>query len=197
MAAFHRRFRHQKLVTIIFLLFIPLSTCFTTKSSLIRNAKQARRRRIVVPNARAPPIVVLSATSAGHDSLYTRYMHLLDTRPLLTKSLSSGVVSVLGDVLAQWIEAQKAHIPLTLKWIRLSSFFLCNTLFVGPFLHVWWSQLWKLGRWMKHKHNASRRLQILAQLVVDQTCGVAMFFPAYFYAYEFAEALMSWQGTVE
>jgi protein Mpv17 len=97
-------------------------------------------------------------------------------------------------MLAQSIESQKAHIPTTFNWTRLLSFFICNTLYVGPFLHFWWEQLWKLGRWMQETHGARKRSTILVQLLIDQTIGVIVFFPTYFYAYEMAESLLLWKS---
>jgi hypothetical protein len=99
-------------------------------------------------------------------------------------------------MLAQSIESQKAHIPTTFNWTRLLSFFICNTLYVGPFLHFWWEQLWKLGRWMQETHGARKRTTILVQLLIDQTIGVIVFFPTYFYAYELAESLLLWKTPV-
>jgi hypothetical protein len=137
-----------------------------------------------------------SKESSQTPNMYTRYIQLLDTSPLLTKSISSGIVAFLGGMLAQSIESQKAHIPTTFNWTRLLSFFICNTLYVGPFLHFWWEQLWKLGRWMQETHGARKRSTILVQLLIDQTIGVIVFFPTYFYAYEMAESLLLWKTPV-
>lgn len=203
--AFCRQCRcRQGLVSIaIIALFIPLATCFTVKRSNLPNSKRGRRQHheMITGKARAPSLRHQSAASEGDDTTgntvnpYNRYMNLLESHPLVTKSISSGIVSALGDVLAQWIEALSGQLPFTLNMKRLLSFFVCNTLFVGPFLHFWWGQLEQMGTWMDTKFNASKRLQTLTKVVLDQTVGVAVFFPAYFYAYELTEALVSWRGV--
>jgi hypothetical protein len=140
-----------------------------------------------------------TAATSSHENnanAINLYMNLLDTYPLVTKSISSGIISAVGDVLAQCIEAKTAHIPLTLNWIRLTSFWLVGTIYVGPFLHFWYAQLWKIGKWLQHNYNAGKKMQTLVQVLVDQILGVAMFFPAYFYAYEFTEAFISWRGMM-
>jgi protein Mpv17 len=129
----------------------------------------------------------------GGSNLYSRYMDLLDRRPFVTQSISAGIISALGDVLSQWIELKR--ISLSLNWVRLIAFWICGTLYVGPFIHLWYNQLWKMGRWMERKYQTSKRIQTLAQVIVDQTVGVAFFFPAYFYSYEYIEALITWRGT--
>lgn len=126
--------------------------------------------------------------------MYSSYMDVLDRKPVITKSVTAAVVSVLGDWLAQWLEAKLAGNRLILNWVRLGAFFLCGLVYVGPFVHVWYEQLWKLGRWMKSKYNSSKNLQILAQVITDQTVGVAIFFPSYFYVYEFLEAIVARRG---
>ena len=196
-------YRRFGLAIIANLLFIPLIFSFSTRNSFLGTPKQAPRRHDA---GRAPPAsntrLQTSHDSSSNESsqtsqnLYTRYIQLLDTKPLLTKSISSGIVALLGDILAQSMEAQKAqHAPLVaFNWTRLLSFFICNTLYVGPFLHYWWEQLWKLGRWMQEKHGAKKPTTILVQLLLDQTIGVLMFFPTYFYAYELSESLLLGKG---
>mmetsp|Transcript_7512 Transcript_7512/g.10671 ORF Transcript_7512/g.10671 Transcript_7512/m.10671 type:complete len:307 (+) Transcript_7512:244-1164(+) len=120
--------------------------------------------------------------------IYGTYMKALDKKPLITKSITTAFVSVLGDRLAQGIEANTAGTVLVLNWVRLSTFFIAGGVFVGPFVHTWYEQLWKLGRWMERKYGSSKKLQTVVQVITDQTIGVAMFFPTYFYVYEAIEA---------
>lgn len=133
--------------------------------------------------------------NVGKKSLYRRYMNQLEQRPLLTQSLTSGVISVVGDFLSQWIEARVAHTLFSVNWIRLHAFFWCGTLFVGPFVYLWFEQLWRLGRYMESKYSwkQSSWKTTLFQMMLDQTIGVAFFFPTYFYVYELAEALVGWR----
>lgn len=192
------RQRGLTIIAITLVAFVVHVSCFITKTSVLRDAKPANRRGILKQGANVYLRRNLSTSSREYEknatNLYNRYMNLLDTCPLLTKSISSGIVSVLGDALAQWIEATKAQLPFILNWTRLLSFFVCNTFFVGPFLHLWWNQVSKFGNWLETRYQCSKRVQILAQVLVDQTVGVAVFFPTYFYAFELAEGLVSLKG---
>lgn len=191
---FHNRSR-QRCLAIVMLL--PAVFCFTSKRNALRNVQNSRHRRVDRTSFVAPITSALLAESDAKRTdgcnLYSRYMDLLDRRPFLTQSISAGVISALGDVLSQWIELK--HIFLSLNWVRLFTFWVCGTLYVGPFVHLWYNQLWKMGRWMERKYQTSKRIQTLSQVIVDQTVGVAFFFPTYFYAYEYIEALIAWRGT--
>eukprot|EP00978_Attheya_sp_CCMP212_P027516 scaffold92173_cov48-Attheya_sp.AAC.2 len=125
---------------------------------------------------------------------YTSYTKLVDEKPLGTQSITVGLVSALGDILSQYIEANVAGVVFSFNWLRFNSFLVSGTLFVGPYLHYWYGVLWKVGRWGQEKYMLSKRYQTMIQVVLDQTIGVAIFFPAYFFLYEFTEALLSLRG---
>lgn len=59
----------------------------------------------------------------------------------------------------------------------------------------WYDRLWALGHWLDNHITKNKNVQVLAQLVADQTLGVMLFFPLYFYAYELSEALVVLRGT--
>jgi hypothetical protein len=61
---------------------------------------------------------------------------------------------------------------------------------------VWYEQLWAIGRYLNTNVTKNKNAQTLSQVFVDQTLGVLMFFPTYFYAFELAEALVSLRGTL-
>jgi hypothetical protein len=128
-------------------------------------------------------------------NLYGKYMSSLDTSPLTTKSITAGVVQALGDFLSQYIEAKVAKVPFVLNGSRLRAFLISGVFFVGPFLHYWYSFLWRIGSWAEVKYKAGKKVQTLLQVFTDQTLGVAVFFPLFFYVYELSEALSSWRGT--
>jgi protein Mpv17 len=178
-------------------MLLPAVFCFTSKRNALRNVQNSRHRRVDRTSFVAPITSALLAESDAKRTdgcnLYSRYMDLLDRRPFLTQSISAGIISALGDVLSQWIELK--HTSLSLNWVRLIAFWVCGTLYVGPFVHLWYNQLWKMGRWMERKYQTSKRIQTLSQVIVDQTVGVAFFFPTYFYSYEYIEALIAWRGT--
>lgn len=126
--------------------------------------------------------------------MYKGYVELCEKKPVLTKSVTAAFVNAIGDILSQVVAAYVTKSALQIKWNRLGAFFLCGLLYVGPFVHLWYEQLWKLGRWMERKYGSSKTWQTVAQLFMDQTVGVAIFFPSYFYVYEYLEALVVWRG---
>ena len=123
--------------------------------------------------------------------LYKSYLRAIEERPLLTKGLTAAVVNFLGDILAQNLEAKAMGIKFFPNWVRLQGFSLCGLLYIGPYVHTWYEQLWKIGRWMEATFGSPKRIQTLVQLLVDQTIGVAIFFSTYFYVYELIDAFVS------
>lgn len=124
---------------------------------------------------------------------YGWYVGQCTDNPVVTKSTTAAIVTSIGDIMAQTLEAYVAETAFVLKPMRLGTFFLSGLLFVGPFVHLWYDQMIKLGRWMEKEYGASKTKQVIAQLFVDQTIGVALFFPAYFYVYEYLEAFVNWR----
>jgi len=137
---------------------------------------------------------------------YTRYLSLCELQPVVTKSLTAGLLAVVGDAVSQSLFLPSA--PAKFDWIRCRTFFFVAVLFEGPWIHHWYNGLWKLGRWVQAvaAHgpadtttrniivNQQQRVAVLAQVVVDQTVGVALFFPAYFVVYECVHAVVSGRG---
>jgi hypothetical protein len=117
-------------------------------------------------------------------ALYSRYQGLLSRAPLVTKSVSAGLITLLGDVIAQWLESR---IEGYYGWnvVRMAAFTVAGGFFVGPFVHYWYEVLWAVGR--RLPANTPSKLTTLLQVFLDQTIGVALFFPAYFYVYEACE----------
>mmetsp|Transcript_16221 Transcript_16221/g.24505 ORF Transcript_16221/g.24505 Transcript_16221/m.24505 type:complete len:272 (-) Transcript_16221:171-986(-) len=125
---------------------------------------------------------------------YQTYIDWLDHSPLVTTSVTAAVINGLGDLLAQSLEAHVIGTKFIINWTRFNAFFVSGLLFVGPFLQCWFGRLWAMGRWMERKVTKRKIWQIVAQVTVDQTLGVLLFFPTYFYAYEFSEALVSFRA---
>jgi hypothetical protein len=71
---------------------------------------------------------------------------------------------------------------------------LTGLLFEGPWMTFWYKCLKRVGRWMESKYQSSPRQQVLGQVVVGQTIGVAIFYPVFFGVYECIGAIMSGQG---
>lgn len=135
---------------------------------------------------RSTPVSVVSLKN-----LYQSYLRAIEERPILTKGLTAAVVNFLGDILAQFLEASITGTAFVPNWVRLQAFFLCGLIYVGPYVHTWYEQLWKLGRWMEKKYDSPKQVQTIVQVLVDQTVGILIFFSTYFYAYEIIDALVN------
>jgi hypothetical protein len=73
--------------------------------------------------------------------LWGGYLSQLDKNPVATKSLTSGVLNGLGDVLAQlWLGDESQ----SFQWKRLGIFTLLGMVWIGPALHLWYGALAKL-----------------------------------------------------
>ena len=119
---------------------------------------------------------------------FENYMHLLETKPLITKSVSAAVVTILGNILSQQVVAVMRGAKLSLNWIQLLAFTLTGLLYVGPFYHYWFTYLASLqfAHWKPFQ-------RVLAQISLDQTIGVFVFYTSYFYVFEFFESVASFR----
>lgn len=79
------------------------------------------------------------AQPSGPNGLWALYLKCLDAQPVLTKSLTSGVISGFGDVFAQLV-IEKHELDLK----RLFIFAFLGTALVGPVLHIWYLTLSRL-----------------------------------------------------
>lgn len=119
---------------------------------------------------------------------YHWYLKSCTEKPFLAKGLTSGTIAALGDVIAQKIEKSTAFSPK-----RVATFFFCNLLFTGPFIHMWYTFLNMVGNKMDDKFGTVTRLQkTVTQVLLDQSLGTFVFFPLYIYAYEIFDATIRW-----
>ena len=112
-------------------------------------------------NQVSPPRVGKKQDGTGlQTGPFAWYSRMLDTRPLLTKSVTSGILMGGGDMLCQYIKHDRQH-PLTVtlseeyegswkwgpqfQWDRERSFenALCVFLVFAPILHVWYNFIMK------------------------------------------------------
>ena len=62
-----------------------------------------------------------------------KYAKLLDSHPLTTKSLSAGIITFSGDLIAQTLEEKKV-----INIRRLFTFTALGCVLVAPTLHTWY-----------------------------------------------------------
>lgn len=93
------------------------------------------------------------------------YMALLQTRPVLTRSLTTGVLMATGDVLAQALERYgeqpEGKAPKAFDVLRTGRMLTFGTLWVGPALHVWYSFLTRIV-------PGSSAGQVVLKMCIDQ-----------------------------
>ena len=79
---------------------------------------------------------------------------------------------------------------------RVTTFFLCGSLFTGPFVHVWYKYIAQVGKSLKMKFESSlpkempRFVEVWSQVLLDQTVGVVLFFPLYLMVYDMVESVV-------
>lgn len=69
------------------------------------------------------------------------YSRKLDTHPIATKCISSGIVSGCGDVLGQCIVAKRGNKEWNWDPLRTGRFVLLGFAMVAPICHVWYASL--------------------------------------------------------
>jgi hypothetical protein len=169
-----------------------------------RHSRRHRRRLIdlaiaidesesIEPSLETPAVVALLS------NLFGRYSDLLERRPFITNGITAGLLAATGDLVAQSesIHVAQAVMAVTIpfNWARTLTFLLTSLLYEGPWIYIWYEGLWKMGRWMESTYQAGPRLQVAAQIFVDQSIGVFIYFPLYFMVYECIGAVLSGRGT--
>ena len=128
----------------------------------------------VVPQNRTPPLKVV----------YQWYLNSSIEKPFPTKAVTVGTIAALGDVIAQNIEGS------VFSPKRLATVFVCNLLFTGPFIHLWYKFLNIVGNWMEKRSEVSKLKKTVTQVFLDQTLGTFVFFPIYICVYDMFDSVI-------
>jgi protein Mpv17 len=119
------------------------------------------------------------------------YVKSCTEKPLITKGLTCGVIASLGDLIAQRLESQKnISDNVWLNLSRLATFFVCNAVFTGPFVHYWYQAVADTGNWVQRRFRLAKWKTIVFQVAMDQSVGVLLFFPLYLVFYDMFDALI-------
>lgn len=157
----------------------------SSSSSSIGNEETETAATAAVAAQRKNPSI-----SPALKAAYRWYLKSCVETPFRTKGLTSGIIAALGDVIAQQIEKRTARAK-AFSLSRVATFFFCNVLFTGPFIHMWYTFLNDVGQQMdKRFRNISNLKKTATQLFLDQTLGTAVFFPLYIYAYNVFESII-------
>ena len=179
------------LLVLTFLVVALPAQSVSVKPSVTKKFKPPPESTIKKSNSPLISKAVPKVTKPGAiGKFYSWYLKECTDNPFKTKSITAAVVASLGDVMAQTLESTLAKDTFSLNVIRTASFFFCGLLYVGPFVHAWYNQLWIFGRKLEKKYGTSKAAQAIIALLLDQTIGVAIFFPSYFYVYEYVESIL-------
>jgi len=137
-----------------------------------------------------------SSSSSGGGGLLAWYVKKLETHPILTKSLTSGVIAGAGDLICQTL-TDKPAMELELKsrkesgdadekeqvaltdwwnWARTLNFAILGTVMVGPALHYWYGGL---AARFPLKEGASSVKAVLTRVSLDQFVFTPLFVPCW------------------
>lgn len=93
-------------------------------------------------------------------SIWATYNRYLTEKPVLTKSITSGVISFVGDVACQKFFPHDKD-DKKIDWIRTIKFTILGTALVGPMLHHWYG-------FLVSKIPGTSALSTLYRLACDQ-----------------------------
>ncbi|CAM9676039.1 unnamed protein product [Ectocarpus fasciculatus] len=113
-----------------------------------------------------------------------RYLGALNDQPLLTKALSSGVVSGTANVIEQTLSAAK------FDWGGWVVFSLTGIVFKGMFLHYWYNILDRLGNSKVVTSRVPGKWgRVSFQVMVDTIIGATLLNCGYFAVHEIFSAI--------
>jgi len=144
--------------------------------------------------------VAKKTRSLSLKGVYKWYLEACIRKPFLAKGLTSATIAALGDVIAQNIEGFSTR---AFSISRVATFFFCNLLFTGPFIHMWYTFLNVVGGWMDKNFQVSKMKKTVTQVFLDQTLGTFAFFPLYIFVYDILDSIIrlrslpSWSRATE
>lgn len=149
---------------------------------------------VQVASVAVEPLPGSSSSSLIRTSVKTvarKYVTLSEEKPIVTKGVSAALVGAVGDVFSQSLFAYATGVPFRWDMMRTVTFMMMGLLFKGPALHMWYNVLGRISKWTKIRMNFSPTSQSLTALTVDQTVGVAIFYPLYFIVFEIFSAVLT------
>jgi hypothetical protein len=95
-------------------------------------------------------------------NLLSYYQWQMRERPLLTKAITSAIISAAGEALGSWMKGNKQSFQQILR--RIGVFFVYGLCIAGPFFHWWYGALDKFSRGF----GLSRIFTFIIQLALNQ-----------------------------
>lgn len=126
---------------------------------------------------------VLRGGNIAAPSLWGRYLHALETRPMPTKLVTAAVLSGTGDIIAQ---AMEASAPFAVK--RLLTLVAVNVFYIVPILSAFYAANEALARYLKLEQAAQWK-RTAVQLGFDQLVNAPIVVGGFFCAFQLATAV--------
>ncbi|CAM9490485.1 unnamed protein product [Phaeothamnion confervicola] len=133
-----------------------------------------------------------TAPAAPRGGLWGRYQSALSARPLRTKMITSGAISVLGDIISQTttLGGGFAVSGTTIDLRRLILYGIVGSTYVPVAIHYWFDFLNRLAQNKEvSKHVRGKFPTALFMLSIDQTIGTALMNFGFFVIHGFLLAL--------
>ncbi|KAK8958887.1 hypothetical protein KSP40_PGU009031 [Platanthera guangdongensis] len=89
----------------------------------------------------SPAASAFISSTASRNGFVSWYLGMIETRPILTKSLTAGAIFTAADISAQTIATSNSK---SMDWIRTLRMASYGMLFSGPSLHLWFNLTSKL-----------------------------------------------------
>ncbi|CAM9775740.1 unnamed protein product [Ectocarpus sp. 4 AP-2014] len=176
-----------------------------------RGGALLRRRGVAVPAPDQGGLVVESGDKNGSDGLLASYLRALDTKPIITKVITSGVICGIGDIMAQALAFKTAATEsfslgsflAALEFKRLAIYGVLGALWIAPVVHYWFDGLDAVFKDKKAVPGApppsliKRTFKIFNMVALDQIIGAPLVNAGFMFLFTFATALTSGTGGIE
>jgi hypothetical protein len=159
-----------------------------------RMAPQPSRRKLLssyYPHLASKRSASVGGSSSASPSIFRNpllwYVKKLDTHPITTKCVSSGLISGSGDLLCQSIIANKRKETSTkndFDWIRTLRFTILGSFLVAPTVHLWYGMLMR-------RIPGTGVSAIARRLICDQGLFAPLFTPTFIASLTVLEHLSS------
>jgi hypothetical protein len=164
----------------------------SSRSSFHRPQNQRIPNRYLVSAAQSNDS---DSTDSPLQDLSLIYSDNLESRPFITNGITASIIAATGDIVSQSGSVELAlgatAVAAPFNYVTMLNFLLTSLLFEGPWMHAWYDKINEIGDWMEDKFQADAPARIAAQLFVDQSLGVILFYPIYFMVFECVGAVLS------
>lgn len=110
----------------------------------------------------------------GGPGIVAWYSTKLETHPLLTKGVTSGIISATGDMICQSLTYGDDDSQTTWDVGRTARFFVMGAFWVAPITHVWYNALST-----RIVSGPRTTLRVFQRLAVDQLAFAPVFAPSF------------------